>query len=84
MWRMKVSASIQNSSTSPLRRHSARSHVALEAHVIGLGGREGGEIVRAGQHRGAAVRAASSSSGRGTHSARPRSNGLGAGRASTR
>ena len=25
--------------------HSARSHVALEAHVVGLGGREGGEVV---------------------------------------
>ena len=48
MWRMKVSASIQNSSRSlagvdPLGAH----HVPREAHVVGLCGRERGEVVRA-------------------------------------
>ena len=56
MWRMKVSASIQNASTpSALLEPLGAQHVALEAHVVGLGGREGGEVVRAGQRGGAGV-----------------------------
>ena len=55
MWRMKVSAWIQNSSRSPCSRHRAREHVALEAHVVGLGRREGGEVVRPGERRRAGV-----------------------------
>ena len=37
MWRMNVSASIRNSSTSPSRSQRAREDVALEAPVVGLG-----------------------------------------------
>ena len=47
MWRRNMSASIQNSSTSPSVRHSAREHLAAEARVLGLGRREGREVVPA-------------------------------------
>ena len=55
-----------------------REHVALEAHVVGLGGRERGEVVRARQRRGARVAARRGRARCGHHSARPRSNGDGA------
>ena len=75
MWRMNVSASIQNSSSSPSRRATRRAtHVALEAHVVGLGRREGGEVVRAEQRRGARVQQRRGRARCGHHSARPRSN----------
>ena len=83
MWRMNVSASIQNSSTSPARSQRRPGDVALEALVVGVGRREGGEVVRAGQ-RAAQACSASSSSGCGHHSARPRSNGDGCVRAPAR
>ena len=48
MWRMNVSASMRNSSDArrPCSQRGAED-VALEALVVGLGGREGGEVVRA-------------------------------------
>ncbi len=49
MLRMNESASISNSSTSPSRRHSRVEDVAGEAPVVGLGGREGGEVVLAAE-----------------------------------
>ena len=56
MLRMNVSASITKASTSSLSSHPlGAQHVALEAHVVGLGGREGGEVVPAGQGGGAGV-----------------------------
>ena len=77
MWRMNASAVIQNSSTSPCSRHSALEDVALEADVVGLGRRERGEVVRAGQQR-ARTRAAPRGRARcGQCSERPRSNALG-------
>ena len=56
MWRMKVSASIQKldrvlAVVQPFGAHD----VALEAHVVGLGGRERREVVRAHQRRRARV-----------------------------
>ena len=53
MCRMNVSASIQNSSRSPSRRHSARRTLPLEPHVLGLRGRERGEVVRSRAARAA-------------------------------
>ena len=55
MWRMNVSASIQNSSSSPLHHPLGREHLAHEAHVLGLGGREGGEVVAAQERARALV-----------------------------
>ena len=56
MWRMNVSASIQKASTSPGSVDPlGAEHVALEAHVVGLRRREGGEVVGARQRRRAGV-----------------------------
>ena len=76
MWRMKASASIQNSSMSPLARRSQRalSTSRREADVVGLGRGEGGEVVRARRARAAhASRAAAVERPCGQCSARPRS-----------
>ena len=53
MWRMKLSASIQNSSNllSRDRAPAGGEDVAGEADMVGLGRREGGEVVGAGQRR---------------------------------
>ena len=51
MLRMNESASIENSSTSPSALPAGAQDVALEAPVVAVGGREGGEVVRAGQQR---------------------------------
>ena len=49
MLRMNESASISNSSTSSVARASSRARTSrVEAPVVGLGRREGGEVVRAG------------------------------------
>ncbi len=55
MCRRNMSASIQNSSTSPTARHSQRDDPAVEVGVLGFGGRERGEVVRAEQRGGAAL-----------------------------
>ena len=75
MLRMNESASIWNSSTSPSRRHCASQDVAGEAPVVGLGRREGGEVVLAAEGLARRRASASSSTRCGHHSARPRSNG---------
>ena len=73
MWRMNVSALIQNSSSPGSgSRQSRGEDVTLEAHVLGLGRREGGEVVGAGQRRRAGVERARGRAGRPTHHARRR------------
>ena len=72
MWRMKVSASIQNASTSSASVHPlGAEHLALEAHVVGL--RCGVKAVKSCVPSSAAAQSSSAarSSGRGQHSARP-------------
>ena len=51
MWRMKVSASIQNSSTSRVERPPPAARRRGRTDVVGLGRRERGEVVGAGEHR---------------------------------
>ena len=53
MWRMNSSASIQNSSEVAAAAPLGAEHVAVEALVVGLGRREGREVVRADERGGA-------------------------------
>ena len=55
MWRRNMSASIQNSSASPCLDPLGASDVAAKPAVLGLAGRERGEVVLAEQRRGAAI-----------------------------
>ena len=58
MWRMNVSASIQNSSSSPLPRATRRARTSRSKRTWSVSvGREGGEVVGAEQRRGARVSA---------------------------
>ena len=56
---MNASASIRNSSSPvPAAAHDALEHDPLESHVVGLGRREGGEVVLARPARSAQARSA--------------------------
>ena len=83
MWRRKASASIQNSSRPPAPATRRGGSCGGRMGCWVSGGRERGEVVRAGE-RGGQARSASRSSGRGCRSARPSSHTLGSERASTR
>ena len=79
MLRMKASASISKRERSrpPSLPPAGIEHVALEAHVRGLGRRERREVVGARRASRRTRRAPPRSSGCGQCRARPRSNGLG-------
>ena len=55
MWRMNVSAVIQNSAGRARAQPLGCKDVALEADVFGLRGRERGEVVRPDGRRGARI-----------------------------
>ena len=84
MWRMNVSASIQNSSSSPSITPLGAGDVALRSAVFCLGGREGGEVVAPEQRVRRTASSASRSSAPVHQKARLRSNTLRVRRASTR